>query len=410
MQRRGEAVLLGSDFKSLAAVRSLSRRGVRVTVVDSDPRSAWYSRHVRRRLRWSTNLGDTALVDRLLAAARDDGLRGAVLFPMQDDAVELVSRNHQRLSAAFVLTTPAWESLRRAHVKALAYQAADAAGVDHPATWQPQTEDEVNELPVRFPAIVKPAVSTALISSLHRKALFARTREQLVEQYRLAAKYVSTSELLVQEFIPGGGEQQFSFCGVADGGRVLAHMTARRLRQFPIDFGMSSSFVEAIDVPDLYAPASRLLAELDLSGLVEVEFKQHIETGAFHLLDVNVRAWAWHDLCRASGLDMIDLEFRRVTGEPIPRLEARYGMSWRRSVTDIPAGWALIRAGHITLGSYLRSLRGPTVHSTLDVLDPLPTLADLPVAVIRVARRAQRHPVQAPGNGLSATRSPRLSR
>ena len=405
-QLGAQSVLLGSDFKSLAATRSLSRRGVRVTLVDSDPRPAWYSRHVARRMRWFTNLGDPALVDKLLESARSEGLAGAVLFPMQDDAVELVSRNHQRLSSAFVLTTPPWESLRRAHVKALVNQAADAVGVDHPATWQPLSEDELASLPVRFPAIVKPAVSTALVNALHRKALFAGTREQLVEQYRLAARYVPASEVLVQEFVPGGGEAQLSFCGVVDAGRVLGYMTARRLRQYPIDFGLSSSFVEAIELPQLIAPSTRLLEQLELSGLVEIEFKRHAKTGVLHLLDVNVRAWAWHELCTAAGIDMIDLEFRRVTGEAIPRVAPRYGLRWRRTVTDILAGFALMRAGQVSVASYLRSVRGRTVHSTLDLRDPLPAMADLPVAAIRLAKRVTKYRRPATTAGYSAKHSP----
>ncbi|HEY6399624.1 MAG TPA: hypothetical protein VIX82_19430, partial [Solirubrobacteraceae bacterium] len=42
-------VLLGSDFKALAAVRSLRRLGVPAVLVDNQPRAAWYSRYVQSR-------------------------------------------------------------------------------------------------------------------------------------------------------------------------------------------------------------------------------------------------------------------------------------------------------------------------------------------------------------------------
>ena len=383
----GSAILLGSDFKSLAAARSLSRLGVRVAVVDSDPRSAWYSRHVSTRIRWHARLDDPALVDSLLAAAWEHRLFGAVIFPMQDDAVELVSRQHRRLSTTFLLTTPPWDRLRHAHQKTLLYRAADRAGVDHPATWQPAGEEEISRLPIRFPAIVKPAVSTALVNSIHRKALLASDLAALREHYRAALQHVTPGDLMIQEFVPGGGEQQYSYCALVDDGQVLAGFTARRLRQYPIDFGMSSSFVEAVDVPQLDSPSRRLLWVLRYTGIVELEYKQHATSGRFQLLDANARAWAWHGLCAAAGVDFIDLEYRRVTGAAMPVLKPRRSIRWRRLLTDVPAGVALIRSGKVGLGSYLRSLRGATAYSVFDPRDPLPAVLDLPVALSRVVRR-----------------------
>lgn len=383
----GSAVLLGSDFKSLAAARSLSRLGVRVAVVDSDPRSAWYSRHVSTRIRWQGGLDDPALVDRLLDAAWEHKLFGAVVFPMQDDAVELVSRQHRRLSTTFLLTTLPWDRLRNAHQKTLLYRAADRAGVDHPATWQPAGEEEISRLPIRFPAIVKPTVSTALVNSIHRKAFLASDLAELREHYREALQHVTPGDLMIQEFIPGGGEQQYSYCALVDDGQVLASFTARRLRQYPIDFGMSSSFVEAVEVPQLDNPSLRLLWALRYSGIVELEYKRHATSGQFQLLDANARAWAWHGLCAAAGVDFIDLEYRRVTGAAMPPLKPRHSMRWRRVLTDVPAGYALIRSGKVGLGSYLRSLRGATAYSVFDLRDPVPAILDFPVAVSRALRR-----------------------
>ena len=390
MAAGGSALLLGSDFKALAAARSLSRLGVRVTVVDSDPRSAWYSRHVARRVRWHSSLDDAALVDRLLAGARDEGMAGAVVFPMQDEAVELVSRHHRELSAAFVLTTAPWDRLRRAHQKTLMYEASNAAGVRHPMTWMPANEEQLRQLPIVFPAIIKPAVSPLLVNAIRRKALLAEDWTELLDKYRLAARHVSANQLLVQEFIPGGGEQQFSYCALSVEGTVLTSMTARRLRQYPIDFGMSSSFVEAVEVPELEAPSKRLLTELGLSGILELEYKRHPISGEYHLLDINVRPWAWHGLCTACGVDFIELEYRRVTGGSIPATKPRYDVRWRRFITDVPAGAALLRAGQIGLGAYMRSLRGRTASSVFELGDPLPALADVPISALRVLRRRRR--------------------
>ena len=54
---------------------------------------------------------------------------------------------------------------------------------------------------------------------------------------------------MIQELIPGGGETQFSYGAICENGRVLASVVARRTRQYPVDFGRSSSFVETVDAP-----------------------------------------------------------------------------------------------------------------------------------------------------------------
>jgi predicted ATP-grasp superfamily ATP-dependent carboligase len=221
---------------------------------------------------------------------------------------------------------------------------------------------------------------------VHRKALFASSLEELKEHFRTAAAFVPAPHLLIQEFVPGGGRRQLSYCALLEKGRVLASFTARRLRQYPIDFGMSSSFVEAVHLPELDGPSRRLLATLGLSGMIELEYKQHETSGELYLLDANVRAWAWHDLCSACGVDFIDLEYRRVTGAELPALTPKYGVRWRRAITDIPAGLAAIRAGKMGVASYLRSLGGATRPSVMDLRDPMPALLDLPIAAIRTVR------------------------
>src|SRR3989475_8881024 len=85
-------LLLGSDFKALGVARSLGRRGVSVAVVDSLPRSAWFSRHVSRRFHWREPMLGTAFVDFLLDLARTSGTAGSLLWPAQDDALEAVAR------------------------------------------------------------------------------------------------------------------------------------------------------------------------------------------------------------------------------------------------------------------------------------------------------------------------------
>jgi predicted ATP-grasp superfamily ATP-dependent carboligase len=400
-------LLLGSDFKALGVARSMGRRGVRLAVVDSVPRSAWFSRHVGKRFKWNDAMFGADFLNYLIDLADREALRGWVLWPAQDEAMELVARNWERLSSAYRLITQPWVTLRPAHDKRLLHLAADEVGVSHPSTWYPADEQDLMTLPIEFPAIVKPTVSIDMQYALGRKALPATDPELLVQAYRQAVQIMPADDVMVQELVPV--RAQYSVAAFAVDGQVVSAMTARRTRQYPIDFGLGSSFVEAIDVPGLIEPASRVLARLGVSGMVEVEFIQDRRDGRLKLLDVNPRPWGWHTLCMACGLDFPAMQYDHSLGRPVPRLTPTYGSRWIRLLTDVPAGWSYIKAGAMTPAAYIRSLfAGRTVGSVFDLRDPLPAAGDLAVAVSRVTKALVRR--QGLGGAAAGAGSARLEK
>ncbi len=378
------ALVLGSDFRALAAVRALGRRGIPCLVVDDDPRSAWFSRHTRRR-RWRGPMQGEEFLHFLVALARS-GLEGWVLFPLQDETVEAVARATDLLAAHYHLTTPPWEIAQHALDKRLTQRLAAATGVPAPETWFPDSDHGLDE--VRFPAIVKPASSVRLQRTLGRKAFWARDRFELEAALRAAEQALPRAQLMVQEAIPGGGLAQVSVAALCRRGEALATMTARRRRQYPIDFGLGSSYVEAVPVPGLEELARTVIRRLGLSGACELEFKRDSRNGEFKLLDVNLRLWGWHGLCVACGLDFTHLLYQQALGIEVQPPTPTYGWRWRRLLTDLPAALMEIRAGQLDAGAYLRSFGGGrTVRSVLDPFDPGPALGDLAVALVRAVRR-----------------------
>jgi len=98
-------VVLGSDFKALGVIRSLGRRGIPGIVVDSQPRSAWFSRYVTRRFTWDGSMESPEFADFLLRIGREQGLQNWMLVAAQDDAVGTVAQHHDALAAVYRLTT-----------------------------------------------------------------------------------------------------------------------------------------------------------------------------------------------------------------------------------------------------------------------------------------------------------------
>ena len=154
-----------------------------------------------------------------------------------------------------------------------------------------------------------------------------------------------------------------------------------------MDFGRASSYVETIDDPNLEDDATRLLAALRFSGMVEVEFKRDPATGANLLLDINPRAWGWQSLGGRAGVDFPYLLWRLASGDRIPRTRAVAGVRWVRGSTDVLAATGEVAAGRLSVRDYARSLRRPLEFAVFAPDDPLPSLAGPLLTARLVARR-----------------------
>jgi len=381
-------VVLGSDFKALGVVRSLGRRGIPSVVIDNTPRSAWFSRYVVKRFKWPTCMEDEKFLSFLLSIGKTYHLEQWVLFPTQDEVVQLIACNTLQLSQIYRLVTQDWDVVRWANNKRLTYQMAEEVGVPYPKTHYVTHKDELTTLNTSFPVIIKPAISVHLQYATHFKAFPASSSQELLMQYEKAIASIPPDEVMVQEVIPGDGRVQYSIATFCEDGNIKTWMTARRTRQYPIDYGLGSSFVEAIDIPALLPLAEKLLRYMRVSGMVEVEFKYDERDKQYKLLDINVRPWGWHTLCIACGLDFPYIQYCCALGDPQPLFPAHvdYSYRWIRMLTDIPAGMQEIRARITTRSAYVKSLMGKTAFSVLDWRDFLPVFGDAWVAFSRILR------------------------
>jgi predicted ATP-grasp superfamily ATP-dependent carboligase len=376
---------VGADYRALGAVRSLGRHGVPVWVLrHGEDRLAGLSRYAQRTIPLVDGAGF------LLDLADRHGLNGWTLFPSGDETAAMVARSHEQLGERYRLTTPPWAVTRYAYDKRLTYPLADSLGLDVPRTWYPRDRAEVAALACEFPVILKPAVRESLNPLTIAKAWRADARAELLTRYDEACTLVDPAQLIVQELIPGGGAEQLSYAALCDRGRPLAALTARRTRQFPMDFGRASTHVETVDLPEAAEPARALLARLGYTGLVEVEFKRDPRDGRCKLLDVNPRVWGWHTLCARAGIDFTWLAWQLARGNPVKAGPARAGVRWTRLTTDLPTAAKEMRAGRLSVPDYVRSLRGPREHAIFARDDPLPGLLEVPLLAAEVARRLLR--------------------
>src|SRR5260370_31898809 len=158
------ALIMGADYRGLGVVRSLGRRGIPVWVIKQGGHLvARASRHVCRNISWPPK-DERRQIDFLLDLADKHYLNGWVLFPTDDYAVTLVSRNYEALASHYRLTVPPWQELRWACDKRLLHRLAHDLGVDQPWAAGPNTRNEFLAIDDGFRVIPEPSPGMILDS------------------------------------------------------------------------------------------------------------------------------------------------------------------------------------------------------------------------------------------------------
>ena len=371
------AVVIGGGCQGLGIARSLGRRGIRVCLIDDEISIARASRFVRDTIRVPDLRTERALLDALTVARGRLPLSGWVLYPTREENIAAIAANRDILQREFRVPTPELDSIRHAWDKREVYSLAERLSIPVPRTWFPRSEEDLAAIDVNDPVVLKPAIKEHFFYTTHAKAWRANTAAELLAAYRRATEIMPASEVIVQEMIPGGGEQQYAYCAFFRDGRPVGSMTVRRRRQHPSDFGVASTYVETISLEELAEPSCRFLTAIGYYGLVELEYKRDPRDGVYKLLDVNARTWGYHSLGGPAGVDFPYLLFRDQIGAPVEEARARPGVRWIRLATDVPNALRDIRAGRLRSGDYLRSLRGVHTEAVFSLRDPVPGLYEI---------------------------------
>lgn len=384
---RGGALILGGAHGSLAVARSLGRRGVPVWHATDDHPIPRFSRYVRRAFTWP-GPDDPDAAGWLVDLSATHGLEDWMLVPGGDGEVRFIARHHQFLAPAFRLVTPAWDVAERALDKRLTRRHAASVGVVSPWSLHPRDRTDILRADIPCPVILKPMTRTRRNAFTEAKAWRADDLPALLARYDEAARLVDPRTIGIQEYIPGGGEAQFSYAGVWSDGEAVASLVARRSRQYPIDFGFTSTFVETVSGPEVEAQSQAFLAALAFSGLVEMEYKHDSRSGQYKLLDVNMRPWTWIGLGAAAGVDFPYIQWRLAQGLPVEPCVGLTGVSWAYAPRDAVAVIKEVTSGRRPLRTLREASRRASTHATFALDDPLPGIIDLPLVAKRVVARS----------------------
>ena len=387
------AVVLGLDcITGLQSARILAGHGVRVVGLARDPGHFCCRTRACDRVVAADTKTD-ALIAALEALGPSLG-QTAVLVPCTDLSVLLVSRHRERLAAWYRIGLPPESVVETLLDKVAFSRYAAEAGLPIPETRLLHSRADVERAAgdLRFPCILKPPVKTPAWERRTKEKVFKLdTRDELLACYDRCASWAPA--LMVQEWIDGGDDSLFSCnCYFDRDSRPLVTFVARKLRQWPPGTG-TSSLGEEVRNDEVLEASVALFRGLRFHGLGYVEMKRDRRTGRHFIIEPNIgRPTGRSAIAELGGVDLLHTMYCDLAGEPLPRDRTqRYrGTKWIYLRHDLQSAWHDWRAGALSAGGWMRSMRGVRRDAVLSLTDPLPGLADFRNSALAALGRRRR--------------------
>jgi len=373
-------VLDGRLRQSLATVRSLGSRGLRVAVLetsDSGGVPAFSSRWCQQRFACPASQGTEAYLTYLEQLL--DRTDAPVLIASSDATIALIRRHREQLERRIRIALAREPALGIAINKEQMLAIARQLGVGVPRTVTVGAVSEVAAAlhEIGLPAVVKPVESWAWDGQQG-----ARIVPQLVttlDEARYAVEELTRfgGTTLFQGFLPGRRESLSLFSAH---GEVYARFAFWGKRTYPLLGGIYVLRQAIAFPPDTGEQAERLVREIGLEGYAQVEFRRDA-AGKPYLMEINPRLNMAIAHAVSAGVDFPYLLYQWASGEQINRVKSYRTGGWMRHLQgDIRATAAAVRQrGRPGVPSPARAIRDfclsfftPMKYDYVDWRDPLP--------------------------------------
>ncbi len=183
---------------------------------------------------------------------------------------------------------------------------AESLGVPVPASQYCQRASDIDHNAIRFPCVLKPALSKVLVDNqwLETQVHIVHSDAQL-RQLTEDKVYFNNHPFMVQQYIDGHGAGVFCYYQKGEAKAFFAH---KRLREKPPSGGVSVLSASAPINPDMEKHARALLDAVNWHGVAMVEFRVAAD-GTPYLMEINTRLWGSLQLAIDAGVSFPELLF-----------------------------------------------------------------------------------------------------
>lgn len=374
--RRAHAVVLGLGVTGLGVIRSLGEHSVGVTGLDWERDApASRSRYCRAiPCPHPTDDPDRLLEVLVALGARHDSR--PVLLPTTDAYVLFLSRFRETLRQHFLFALPAPAVVEALVNKRRQYEMAERLGLPIPQTFYPEDVQDLERIKqaVSYPALIKPCFSHLWAPIFGNKGFRVNGPSELEQRFSEVAR--RGLAVMIQAVIQGPGTQHLKVRSYLDEtGRPLGMFTARKIRQYPDDFGVST-LEESARLDEATHLGLAFLRGIGYRGVGSIEFKRDARDGQLKLIELNTRFWQQTIHATRCGVNFPLIAYLDLTGQQpaVPRAFAA-GSRWLDAVPDFQTAWLQHRRGELTLRDWAWSLGRVRAFAYFDLRDPGPFLA-----------------------------------
>ncbi len=369
------AVVLGMTANGLSVSRSLGRKGIKVIGIDFNARQPGLNSCYCREKRICPDPGKAPadFIRCLSELGKQYEKKRPILIVTADEFLRTVSAERKRLRKYFRFNLPSPEIVETFLDKRKAFHRAKDLGFSCPVTYFVEKEEDLDLFirKLKFPCCLKPAFSHLWKQRFgSKKLVVVESEAELRREFRQLTS--AGQKMMIQELIPGRDDRIFTFLGYYDQkSQPLALFSKRKLRQYPINFGIGCMHVSEYN-SRILEMGDAFCRKLGYTGFVGIEFKEDSRDGMIKFVEANLRTLMSNELAVASGVDLPYICYRDLIGMPQKTAGFRPGVKLVNLELDITSFFRYRQAGELSFREWLSSFQGKVAHTYFARDDLLP--------------------------------------
>jgi predicted ATP-grasp superfamily ATP-dependent carboligase len=403
------AIVIGADCATgLQTARILHRHKVPVVGIAKSLNSPFCRTNVCRKI-LQADLGSADFIHMLrkIGPYLD---QKAVLYPVTDMSVLILSRHRRELADWYHIALPAEDVIEMLIDKFKFYSFAMKEGFPIPKTYFLYNREDAEKAArkLTYPGMLKPPIKTPEWEKYTGiKVYKMHSPEELLEVYDRTCQWAEV--LMVQDWIEGGDTALYtSNCYFSRKHEALVVFISQKLRQWPHDIGIGCLSIECRN--DVVRDETiRLFSHVNYFGLGYLEMKHDEKRGKHYIIEPNIgRPTGRSANAEAGGVDLIYTMYCECVGWPLPenREQTYKGAKWIYLRRDLQSSVKHWRKRTLTIKEWWKSIRGVKGYAVFSWSDPLPFIEDFRLKFVDTIFRkngkfAERPGTQPSNNGFS---------
>jgi len=281
MNTGNTVLVLSANFKkAYPVIRSLAKIGLKVITAFYLWRSPVFSRYVwRRYLIPNPYLDRKGYISNVMYIIEKH--KPSLTIPVGYIDVVTLAKYKRTLAEKTILPIPDYDVIINVSRKDKIVNLCKKLGIKYPRIYQ-------SYMDVNLPAVFKGVYDASKPQYIFHVEDLSKIK-QLINEHTL-----------IQEYIPGSG---YGYFAIAKNGTIYVDYVHRRIIEEKPSGG--ASIVACIDFnPEVLILGRRIVKELKWTGVIMVEFRRHIETGEYYLLEINPKLWGSLELALSKNIDI----------------------------------------------------------------------------------------------------------